>query len=364
MITSLTIENYRVFRHFTLDDIARVNLVVGTNNAGKSSLLEAVHLLMSQSPSQSLLHILEERGERTVRTVDSRLEPRPISGYLLAHIFTGHAVDPNVEIHVAASHGIDTTHLRIAARNLRQADGTQVPLFEDDMVAAQDSRARNLVFERTSADPEHTTNEVLRVRDGIITARVYPRTKDESRLVTTNVLAYDDLSELWDSITLTPREDQVVAALQVVEPDLDRISFTSRQQLRSGVLIKLRSQPEPVPLSSMGDGMRRVLAIVASLVSVDGGTLLVDEIDTGLHYSVLYDMWRLIFMIAQRSKTQVFATTHSFDCVRAFQQALHEHEIAGAGRVIRLDKHEDTVVATSYVAHELDIAVDQGIEVR
>ena len=116
MITSLTIENYRVFRHFTLDDIARVNLVVGPNNAGKSSLLEAVHLLMSQSPSQSLLQILDERGERTLRTVDSRLEPRPIAGYLVAHIFTGYAVEPTTEIHIAASHGIDTTQLRIGAQ--------------------------------------------------------------------------------------------------------------------------------------------------------------------------------------------------------------------------------------------------------
>ena len=235
---------------------------------------------------------------------------------------------------------------------------------EDDLAAVQDTRKRRLVFERTSADSERATREELLVRDGIITARAYPQTQDESRLVTTNVLAYDDLSALWDSITLTPREDQVVAALQVVEPDLERISFTSRQQLRSGVLIKLRNQKEPVPLSSLGDGMRRVLAVVASLVSVDGGTLLVDEIDTGLHYSVLYNMWRLIFTIAQRSNTQVFATTHSFDCVRAFQQALHEHDIAGAGRVIRLDKHDNTVLATSYVGHELDIAVDQGIEVR
>ncbi len=32
MLRDLTIENYRLFRRFTLDSIARVNLIVGVNN--------------------------------------------------------------------------------------------------------------------------------------------------------------------------------------------------------------------------------------------------------------------------------------------------------------------------------------------
>ena len=114
----------------------------------------------------------------------------------------------------------------------------------------------------------------------------------------------------------------------------------------------------------MGDGMRRVLATVASLVSVGNGTLLVDEIDTGLYYGVLTDMWRLILETSARQNAQVFATTHSWDCVRAFQQALSNTTDPNSGCLIRLEKNDDKIEAVSYSPRELDIAIRQGIEVR
>jgi AAA15 family ATPase/GTPase len=106
------------------------------------------------------------------------------------------------------------------------------------------------------------------------------------------------------------------------------------------------------------------LAIVASLVSVGKGTLLVDEIDTGLYYAVLKDMWKLILETAQKQNAQVFATTHSWDCVKAFQQALDEFQNPEFGRLIRLERIDNQIKTVPYLADELGIAVEQGIEVR
>jgi hypothetical protein len=239
-------------------------------------------------------------------------------------------------------------------------------LFADEELEV-DTHSRRLIFEKIRNGTE-PSRESLISSDGLISFRNYPRRisvpDQDSRLVTTNFLPYDDLSALWDTITLTPGEDKVVEALKIVEPDVERISFTSRQSSTSGVLLKLRGQKDPIPLSSMGDGMRRVLAVVASLVCVDAGTLLVDEIDTGLHFSVLKDMWRLIIETSVRGNSQVFATTHSWDCVKAFQQALKESSDSSVGRLIRLERTNGHVDAIGYDAHELDIAIKQGIEFR
>jgi predicted ATP-dependent endonuclease of OLD family len=83
----------------------------------------------------------------------------------------------------------------------------------------------------------------------------------------------------------------------------------------------MRGQRDPIPLGSMGDGMRRILTLAMCAVNVENGFLLIDEIDTGLYYEVQADMWRLILETAQRLDVQVFATTHSWDCVSAFQEA-------------------------------------------
>jgi hypothetical protein len=66
----------------------------------------------------------------------------------------------------------------------------------------------------------------------------------------------------------------------------------------------------------MGDGMRRLLALSISLIHTNKGYLLIDEIDTGLHYSIMAKMWELVVRTAKDSNIQVFATTHSADCVR------------------------------------------------
>ena len=58
-----------------------------------------------------------------------------------------------------------------------------------------------------------------------------------------------------------------------------------------------------------------------ALISAKGGVLLIDEIDTGLHYTVMADMWKLIAQTAAELDVQVFATTHSSDCVTALRKS-------------------------------------------
>jgi AAA15 family ATPase/GTPase len=67
----------------------------------------------------------------------------------------------------------------------------------------------------------------------------------------------------------------------------------------------------------MGDGMWRMLTMAMAITQAKGGVLLVDEIDTGLHYTAMADMWNLICKSAKEFQVQVFATTHSYDCVHS-----------------------------------------------
>ena len=63
MLNSAHIQNFRLFKDFQIDDLARVNLIVGKNNVGKSSLLEAINLLNNPQPMRALYSLLESRGE-------------------------------------------------------------------------------------------------------------------------------------------------------------------------------------------------------------------------------------------------------------------------------------------------------------
>ena len=109
--------------------------------------------------------------------------------------------------------------------------------------------------------------------------------------------------------------------------------------------------------------MNRIFGIALALVNAKEGMLLIDEIDSGLHYSVQPDLWRMIFQVAARLNVQVFATTHSWDCVEAFQQAAMEDQ-QEEGLLIRLHEQDGEMISTLFDERKLGIATRDDIEVR
>jgi AAA15 family ATPase/GTPase len=113
----------------------------------------------------------------------------------------------------------------------------------------------------------------------------------------------------------------------------------------------------------MGDGVWRILGMVLSLARAGGGMLLVDEVDTGMHHTVMTDMWRLVYAMASRLDIQVFATTHSRDCCRALAEVVREADPELPD--VTLQRIEpDSEQSVAFSAEEIVVADERGIEVR
>ena len=123
------------------------------------------------------------------------------------------------------------------------------------------------------------------------------------------------MQSAWNAVLEEKREKEIVEAMRILLPKIDSIQFEVGDW-RKGILIGQQDVQLRLPIGSYGDGMRRLLAISLALVGTKNGCLLIDEIDTGLHWTVMEDMWRLVVEAAQRYNVQVFATTHSYDCIR------------------------------------------------
>jgi len=184
----------------------------------------------------------------------------------------------------------------------------------------------------------------------------------------TNLLDKAQIGKLWDNIALTALDKEVLNALRIVAPGVEGLTLvddtSSSERIRERIpIVKIAGIDERLPLGHLGDGMLRVLSIALALVNPKDGMLLIDEIENGLHYSVLPDIWRLIFTIAHQYNIQIFATTHSWDCIQAFQKASQEdtHE---EGVLIRLENKNGEIGATLFDERRLDIATSEEIEVR
>jgi hypothetical protein len=184
-------------------------------------------------------------------------------------------------------------------------------------------------------------------------------------MVAANGLDALTLEKFWDSVALTDLEDDVLIALRLIAPNVERVNMLTGRKRRNArtPVVKIAGMNEPVPLKSLGDGMNRIFGISLALVSAKNGMLLIDETENGLHYSVQPNVWRLVFEVSRRLNVQVFATTHSWDCITAFQQAAQEYE-QDEGVLIRLVEKKGKIVADSFNENDLEIAAREEIEVR
>lgn len=192
--------------------------------------------------------------------------------------------------------------------------------------------------------------------------------------VPTDFLNAEALANLWDKIALSPKEDQVIQALQIIDGHLDRLTFVedinsppSRNKNRLAI-VKLNNSDERIPLNSMGDGMFRILQLVLSVFPAKDGILLIDEFENGLHFSVQEEVWRIIFKLAEELNIQVFATTHSWDCIESFTKVAIENKKED-GVLLKVSKSKLTsdngkVIATVYDESELKTITASDLEVR
>jgi len=361
MYEFIGIKRFRQFHAFELSGLTRVNLLVGRNNAGKTSLLEAVELLASGGRASSLLRSPRRRGEVSSNTSEDRSIRMEFD---VRHLFLGHMLEAGSSFELLARSGIVETVV--------QCEVQHAPRDESQLEPVPDAMDLEPQLALVLRGPEAPEGILLRVSaEGALLSdfsrRVQPVALQGSSPVVflgTEGAPADSLQRIWDSLVLTSEEEKVTAAMKIIEPSIERLAFTSREaRLSSAAFVKLAGRDQRVPLGSLGDGIRRLLALAIFLARAAGGVLLVDEIDTGLHYTTLESMWRFVIEAARRLDVQIFATSHSGDCVRALAWLQSDDPgLASEVSVHRVEKGADAAVL--YSAAEIETAARHHIEVR
>lgn len=361
MYDFIGIKRFRQFAAFELSGLTRVNLLVGRNNAGKTSLLEAVEMLALGGRASSLLRSPRRRGEVSSGTSEERAVRMELD---IRHLFLGHMLEAGSSFELLARSGNVETVVQCEIKHAPR-DQDQLELVPD----AMDLEPQLALLLRGPETPEGILVPVS--AGGILLNDPFRRGQSVALQVGSPVVFLgtegappESLQQIWDSLVLTPEEEKVTAAMKIIEPGIERLAFTSREgRLSSVAFVKLVGGDQRVPLGSLGDGTRRLLALAIFLARAAGGVLLVDEIDTGLHYTTLESMWRFVIETARRLDVQIFATSHSGDCVRALAWLQSDDpNLASAVSVHRVEK--GAVAAVPYSAADVETAARHHIEVR
>lgn len=320
MLDSLLVKNFRCFEELEIKSLGRVNLVVGKNSVGKTTLLEAVYFFANHGRLVAVEDILRNRGEALI---DGN--------------------EPNISYYKANPRGFLSGLAETFVGNINKTVGYSFP--------EQKSEERGIL-----------KNWQLALKAG--------QKKYNYSFITSQMDSEEFLAENWDQLLLNSEEDEVLKILRVIHPDLLRIAFidskTNEHRQRIAIA-KFRGDSKAVPLRSLGEGMVRLLQIFTNAMQAKGGYLLIDEFENGLHYSIQEEVWDKIFKLAKELDIQVFATTHSQDTIKAFSKVtLNSPE---EGRLISLgrnewDKDNPKISALVYNEDEIRIISETGMDVR
>jgi energy-coupling factor transporter ATP-binding protein EcfA2 len=376
-IKSLRIENFRGFRRFTMKDLGRINLIVGTNNCGKTTVLEAINILVAREPG-TIGWILYRRGEGLWLAID-QVNPNQVD---IRRLFHGHEIEFGNSFHLLAETEKGTLEMRAEIRETPSEQAQLTPAGlppTSPEVEWEDSLTPRWLWLSWSWEGAKESEVGLSVssRGGIApTARRRSGSANGSadspiRFITATSLTANDVPSLFEEIVLTPEEDLVTEALRLIEPSIERIASAGSDRPhsnypyapRGGILLRLKGVKYRIPIGSMGDGLWRLLGLALNVVQSRDGILLVDDVDTGLHHTVMEDMWKFLYSAAKQYNVQVFATTHSRDCYESLAAISHksvsDHSDVTIQRIER--GREDAVV---YTEQEIIAAAKHGYEVR
>lgn len=346
MLPDFRVQNFRCFQDLELRGLGRVNLIVGPNGAGKSTLLEALSVYCDGGAPDTIWSLLKSRDELTTASTPLHIQIASLfHSRTPSRMTVGPCDAANEQVHLSVQQAVQAESGRGRLR-LESEVGDQGELVWAYVV---ERAGRTRIFALTPAQME-------KKRQGWAPDLSYVHTWPGE-------VSLDMLMRDWRQIAGFREEEHAIEAMRCLIPDLERIYVLQEPGQRPIVRIRRHSMEDPLPLRRFGDGALHLLELVTSLLEVEGGSLaLLDEVDSRLHYSIHDDLWRVIFKVAKMRDLQVFATTHSYDCIRAFQR------VAGAdvetGAVIRLANRWGEVRGQVLNEADLEDVTRFGTEIR
>ena len=335
-LENIKIENFKCFENLEINDFKRVNVFGGKNNVGKTALLEAIELLVKSVHTLSLVcfsyWLLTKRQN----------SPKKVELDFFRDSFTWFS--------------IESAFRKIKIERCRQEENILLPMklcFDisldslKGMVISLPVDVEDYVYQRFHFNCDEMKRHPV-----------------ASAFIKSSRLDNKDISEFYGSVIESDKESFLNDSLNKFDQSLISLKIIPYED-GNIPKIKVFNRDKLVPLSEMGDGISRYVTILCAIWASQNGFLFVDEIENGIHYSNYKKLWELIFMASEQANCQVFVTSHSKECIEAFNNVQQERN-DDAGRYFELYRSEkkQRIVAAVRDAEQLHYSLTHGAAIR
>ena len=367
----MKISNFRNLRELTLEPLSRINLVAGKNSSGKTSLLEALWLLSGPDVPELGIRLNVFRG----------LPPHS-QATIFRELFNEFDSDKTISITAQLDERKPARNLNIYLREHVQSreipqgslDGSGLerstkPQTESEyeIVFDYDDGDRKYVSqgwwaEQTMALPFPLPGLASAVSGHLEQNRQPVTGRPESVFMAAS--SREDLQNVasrFGALQMDGLDNEILELLQPMEPEMT--GLTAITVGNTPVVHALFKGKKPVPVRLMGEGFNRLFELATAMGSARGGLMLIDEIENGLHHTVHGLVFSNILKLAKNFNVQIFATTHSLECIKEAYAAIG-HTEENEYTFHRIDRTETGVKAVRFKPNMLETAISANMEVR
>jgi len=349
--SSIHIANFRSIEDLSIENFKRINLFTGRNNSGKTTILEALIQIAGMSNPHIPVSINNLRN--LILTSDDGFRT----------IF--HNLDLNQKPHIIAVLDGVTRNLIISPKYTTQ--NSVIINSEKDTVLAGNKAISNgsdlsavngLLLEFNDGENDVSSSAEISVSQNMV--KFSDQYKEKLRCVFHNQQEYNMamLPQRIENLLVDKQMGGVIEAMKEIDPKITDIRMGA-----AGLVYVDIGLQKLLPINIMGDGIRRILSILAAVYEVRGGVLLIDEIENGLHYSTLKTLWKALIKALEIYNVQLFVTTHSNECIAALNSLFDTIE-KDTVRLYRIEKNDNKHRAFEYEPEMIIAGIDDRIEMR
>ncbi len=376
MFESLKIQNFRRLENFKVNRLGRLNLIIGKNNTGKSSILEAMYVYANRGDLSILEKIVEQRDEH-LQFSENNADKLAIMQFLA--IFSGRNYFDGSPVPIVVGELNNPENVYSFQPIFYKSEITEevaTQKFEGKSSISLNDIAEAWVNVSTTKDIGKDTKLGFQIRygsekpfikslDGFMDfLSLFNQTEKNNipcQYIPSSGISNEKAAELWDKISLTDDEENINKILKVIDKNITKITFKGKSTKTP--FIRLKGMKDPVSVKSMGEGTNKLLNLALALYNCKNGFLLIDEFENGLYYRLQDEIWDKVFMIAEKLKIQVFASTHSLDTVYSFINSMENHKKISS-TVFRMAEIDTKIEAIEYDVEELLLTKNQKLELR
>lgn len=368
MFKNISIKNYKKINQLSLNELKQFNIFVGKNNVGKTSILEAIYVLINPSNPQLPFNTNIHRNIDIINTQFWKNIFYKFNESNRVSLAAKMQNELEVVVNISGNQNSDET-IQISNNSLMNND----LMKRDTDSETNEINGLNINFKLTY--PDKSSREYFAQsksieqfdQDGKKSIRIdFNKAKEFEEymqgyyLNNITLKNKSEMSNRWDEINKENKEDKLVAFLQEFEASISKIDLDVGRNIQ----VKDTRFDQKILLNTFGEGMIKSFLVLMTIYRTLKGVVLIDEVENGLDPIAQKYFWKSIFQSAIENRTQVFMTSHSLEMIKNFNEIASELECSDKISVIRIQSRDNELYSTSLSSENLDHAFKESWEIR